>query len=41
VPVTVIVKVPLVLAVHDRFEVPEPGTLVGVRVQVIPLWLVV
>jgi len=36
----VIVKVPLVLAVHDRIEVPEPATLVGVRVHVIPLRLV-
>lgn len=40
-PVTVTVKVPLVVAVHDRFEVPEPVTLIGVGVHVIPLWLVV
>jgi hypothetical protein len=29
-------KVPLAVAVHDRIEVPEPVTLVGVRVHVIP-----
>ena len=40
VPVTVTVKVPLVVAVHDRVEVPEPVTLVGLRVQVIPLRLI-
>jgi hypothetical protein len=37
VPVTVTTKLPLVVAVQDRVEVPEPVTLVGVRVQVIPL----
>jgi len=37
VPVTVTVKVPLTVAVHDRVEVPEPVTLVGVRVHVIPV----
>jgi hypothetical protein len=31
--VTVTVKVPLADGVHDRVEVPEPVTLVGVRVQ--------
>jgi hypothetical protein len=41
VPVTVTAKVPLVVAVHDRIEVPEPVTLVGLRVQVIPLRLIV
>jgi hypothetical protein len=41
VPVTVTEKVPLVVAVHDRFEVPEPVTLVGVGVHVIPLRLIV
>jgi hypothetical protein len=41
VPVTVTVKVPLAVAVHDRIEVPEPETLVGLRVQVIPLRLIV
>ncbi len=30
-------KVPLAEAVHDRVEVPEPVTLVGVRVQVRPV----
>jgi hypothetical protein len=40
VPVTVTVKVPLVLAVHNRLEVPDPLTLVGVRVHVIPFRLV-
>jgi len=40
VPVTVTVKVPLVVAVHDRVEIPEPVTLVGLRVQVIPLRLI-
>jgi hypothetical protein len=37
----VTVNVPLVMAVHDRVEVPEPVTLVGLRVQVIPLLLTV
>jgi len=37
----VTVKVPLVLAVHERMEVPEPATLVGLLVQVIPLRLIV
>jgi hypothetical protein len=36
VPVTVTVKVPLVVAVHDKIEVPVPATLVGARVHVIP-----
>jgi len=35
--VTVTVNVPLTVAVHDRVLVPEPVTLVGVRVQVIPV----
>lgn len=35
-PPTVTVKLPLVVAEHDRVEVPEPVTLVAVRVQVIP-----
>ena len=30
-------KLPLVVAVHERVEVPEPVTLVGVRVQVMPV----
>ncbi len=37
VPVTVTAKLPLVVAVHERVEVPEPVTLVGVRVQVMPV----
>jgi hypothetical protein len=37
VPVTVTTKLPLVVAVHDRVEVPEPVTLVGVRVHVMPV----
>ena len=37
VPVTVTVKVPLAEGVHERVEVPEPVTLVGVRVQVMPV----
>src|SRR6266581_1712289 len=37
VPVTVTTKLPLVVAVHERVEVPEPVTLVGVRVQVMPV----
>jgi hypothetical protein len=37
VPVTVTVKAPLVVAVHDKIEVPEPETVVRVREQVIPL----
>lgn len=37
VPVTVTVKVPLTVAVHDRVEVPDPVTLVGVSVQVMPV----
>jgi hypothetical protein len=41
VPVTVTVKVPLVVAVHERIEVPKPATLVGLSVQVIPLRLIV
>jgi len=35
--VTVTTKLPLVVAVHERVEVPEPVTLVGVRVQVMPV----
>lgn len=35
-PVTVTVKVPLVVAVHDRIEVPDPVTLVGLGAHVIP-----
>jgi hypothetical protein len=31
------VKVPLADAVHDSVEVPDPVTLVGVRVQVSPV----
>jgi hypothetical protein len=38
VPVTVTVKAPLVVAVHDRVEVPEPEIVVRVREQVIPLF---
>jgi len=30
-------KLPLVVAVQERVEVPEPVTLVGVRVHVIPV----
>jgi hypothetical protein len=30
-------KAPLTVAVQDRVEVPEPVTLVGARVQVIPV----
>jgi hypothetical protein len=37
VPVTVTVKVPVAVAVHDRVEAPEPVTLVGVRVHVMPV----
>src|SRR5256884_9419000 len=37
VPVTVTTKLPLVVAVHDRVNVPEPVTLVGGRVQVMPV----
>ena len=37
VPVTVTTKLPLTVAVQDRVEVPEPVTLVGVRVQVMPV----
>jgi hypothetical protein len=33
----VTVKLPLVEAVHDRVEVPEPVTLVGDSVQEMPL----
>jgi len=33
VPVTVTMNVPLVAKVHERVEVPEPVTLVGVSVQ--------
>jgi hypothetical protein len=33
----VTVKDPLVVAVHDSVEVPDPVTLVGVRVQVMPV----
>jgi hypothetical protein len=36
-PVTVTTKLPLTVAVHERVEVPDPVTLVGVRVQVIPV----
>ncbi len=31
------VKVPLTVAVQDRVEVPDPVTLVGVRVHVMPV----
>jgi hypothetical protein len=37
VPVTVTVKLPLVVAVQDRVELPEPVILVGVTVQVMPV----
>jgi len=37
VPVTVTVKLPLVVAVQDRVELPEPVILVGVTVQVVPV----
>jgi hypothetical protein len=37
VPVTVTAKLPLIVAVQDSVEVPEPVTLVGVRVQLIPV----
>lgn len=37
VPVTVTMNVPLTVAVHDRLLVPDPVTLVGVSVQVIPV----
>jgi hypothetical protein len=37
VPVTVTVKVPLTVGVHESVEVPEPVTLVGVRVHVMPV----
>jgi hypothetical protein len=37
VPVTVTVKLPLVVAVQDRVELPEPVILVGVTAQVIPV----
>src|SRR5438093_2891796 len=37
VPVTVTTKLPLVVAVHERVEVPEPITLVGIRVHVTPV----
>jgi hypothetical protein len=33
----VTVKLPLVEAVQDRLDVPEPLTLVGDKLQVIPL----
>jgi len=33
----VTVKVPLTVAVQDRVEVPDPVTLVGVRVHVMPV----
>ena len=36
-PVTVTVKTPLADAVQDSVEVPDPVTLVGVRVQVSPV----
>jgi len=36
IPVTVTVKLPLVEAVHDRVELPEPVTLVGDNVQEMP-----
>jgi len=36
-PVTVTVKLPLVDAVQESVEPPEPVTLVGVRVQVMPV----
>jgi len=37
VAVTVTVKLPLVEAWHESIEAPEPLTLVGVRVQVMPV----
>jgi hypothetical protein len=37
VPVTVTVKVPVADSVQDSVEVPEPVTLVGVRVHVMPV----
>lgn len=37
VPVMVTVYVPLTVAVHDRVLVPEPATLVGVRVHARPV----
>src|SRR6266516_5343550 len=37
VPVTVTTKLPLVVAVHESVEVPGPVTLVGVRVQAMPV----
>jgi len=37
VPVTVTVKLPLVVAVQDRVALPEPVILVGVPPQVIPV----
>ena len=37
VPVTVTTKLPLLVAVQERVEVPEPVTLVGVRVPVMPV----
>jgi hypothetical protein len=37
VPVTVTTKLPLEVAVQDSVEVPEPVTLVGVRVQLFPV----
>jgi hypothetical protein len=37
VPVTVTTKLPLVVAVQESVEVPEPLTLVGVRVQLMPV----
>ena len=36
-PVIVTVKVPLADAVHDSAEVPDPVTLVGLRVQTRPV----
>ena len=36
-PVTVIAKLPLVVAVQESVELPEPLTPVGVRVQLMPL----
>jgi hypothetical protein len=37
VPVTVTVKVPLAVGVQDRVELPDPVTLVGASVQLIPV----
>jgi hypothetical protein len=37
VPVTVTTNVPLAVAVHDSVLVPDPVTLVGVKVQVMPV----